>query len=626
MRGIRKKRGVTTLALILFVGFFGILPLAIFGFELARYTLMQAQLQSVSDAAALAGTAALASSPSGRTIAQQHQLAMDVAAITFSQNTILKTRFTEGGNLIVQRNTGPDPSAPATYSAKMNITLYDQNGNAQATGSPTATVMRLRTMYADKAIFASNLFPGGVQEVASAISDGGLPQLDLFLCFDISGSMDDETLVNLVRRQWGGNAGVQYVRVGTPETKILTLCSPPKEGTGLNAMQPQNLSFASYGPPSNNITWIFSESVNPSPNLLSGLRGNQWNYPAGSLPAPIPASATRYPLGSLVPEQGLPPGNFDPRDRTLVNGNGLNPAVYANGFTDMVMCRELTSSGGYDFSAVEACVEASRGNLESPAVLLQSQGGVSVNPVLPAPQAGYYAEYWKQVRLKSQPIANARSAAENFFRIMNTSSNAHFGVSTFADTAGTTPTSNYTGVSHNADGNYAAAGIGSFPLPGLPLVQSQSNFQEAIDAVQGAGTRLALGPTGKTNISDSMTFALDNLTNTSLARRKAKKALILFTDGVPNRPTAEGPAKAAARAQALRARNASIPCYTIGLSQNPAIGTDQDNLLNSTNQNPGSGGIAGISRNNAIYVRVSNSSSLNSAFQSIARSLVVLQQ
>lgn len=260
MRGIRfrTKKGVTTLALILFVGFFGILPLAIFGFELSRYTLMQAQLQSVSDAAALSGTAALASSPSGRTIAQQHELAMNVAAITFAQNTILKTRFTEGGNLEVRRNTGYDASAPAMYNAKMNISLFDQNGNAQPTGSPTATVMRLQTMYTDKAIFGSNIFPGGLQEVASAISDGGLPQLDLFLCFDVSGSMDDESLVNLVRRQWdGATQRVSYVRVGPQETKILTLCSPPKEGTGLNAMAPQNLSFASYGPPSNGITWFF---------------------------------------------------------------------------------------------------------------------------------------------------------------------------------------------------------------------------------------------------------------------------------------------------------------------------------------------------------------------------------
>lgn len=628
MRGIRHRRkGVTTLALVLFIGFFGILPLGIFGFELARYTLMQAQLQSVSDAAALAGTAALASSPQGRTIAQQHQLAMDVAAITFAQNTILKTRFTEGGNLEVRRNSGYDGTAPVVYNAKMNITLYDQNGAVQATGSPTATVMRLQTMYTDKAIFASNIFPGGVIEVASAISDGGLPQLDLFLCFDISGSMDDESLVNFVRRQWGGASGVTYVRVGTPETKILTLCSPAKEGTGLNATQPQNLSFASYGPPSNNIPWIFSESINPAGNFLSGLRGNQYTYPAGSLPAPLPASATKYPLGSLVPEQGLPPGNFDPRSRLITNGNGLNPNVYANGFTDMVMCNALGgSSGGYSFANVETCVEASRGNLESSAILLQSQGGASVNPALPSPQAGYYAEYWKQVRQKAQPISDARAAAENFFRIMNTSSNAHFGVSTFADTAGTAPGTLYTGVSQNADSNWALAGTGSFPVPGIPLVQGASNFQEAIDAVQGDGSRLPLGATGKTNISDSMTFALNNLTNTSLARKKAKKAVILFTDGVPNRPSDEGTAKAAARTQALRAKNASIPVYTIGLSQNPAIGTDQDLLLNATNQNPSNGGIAGISQNNAIYVRVNNSASLNSAFQSIARSLVVLQQ
>lgn len=79
----KRNSGATTIALVSFLAFFALLPLGIFGFELARFTLMQAQLQACADCAALAGTAALASSQTGMTIAQQHQLAMTVAAQTF---------------------------------------------------------------------------------------------------------------------------------------------------------------------------------------------------------------------------------------------------------------------------------------------------------------------------------------------------------------------------------------------------------------------------------------------------------------------------------------------------------------------------------------------------------------
>lgn len=615
----QRNRGVTTVALIIFIAFFALLPLAVFAFELARFTLMQHQLQASADAAALAGTAALASSPSGRTIEQQHRLAMTVAAQTFEQNSILKTRFSDPGNLSKHLNSGFDTSRPGLYNAILNIKLFDQDGNAQPTGSPLATTMRVEATYTDRAIFAGNLFPTGFLETASVYSDGGLPQLDLFLCFDVSGSMDDQTNVTLVRRQWSGS-GVLYRVVATDV--IYPLCRPPKEGTGFNAMQPQNLSYSSYGSPSNQRTWIFSESTNPSGNLLAGLRGNRLTYPAGSLPPPIPASATQYPLGTLVPEQGLPPGNFDPTDPSNPRGNALTPDVYNNGFTDMVV--RVPNMGTYDFSRLETCVEASRGNMESAEILRQSQGG-TINPNLPPPQAGYYNAYWSQVRNTSQPIADSRNASVNFYQIMNTSSNAHFGLETFTDTAGTSPTSTYTGISQNADQNWGHAGTQAFPLPFISLDRSNSNFSEVVEAIQGNGTtRLPLGPTGKTNIADALKLALDDLGNTAKTRARAKKAIVLFTDGIPNRPVDESTGKSEARNQARRARRMNVPIYTIGLSQNTSIISQQDALLGDSRTT--SQGIAALSADGALYIRVSNSAALNQAFQTIARSLVVLQQ
>jgi Flp pilus assembly protein TadG len=619
----RSKKGVTTVALVLFLAFFAILPLAIFGFELARYTLMQSQLQSCTDAAALAGTAALASSPTGRTIAEQHQLAMDVAALTFEQNTILQTRFSNPTNLVVHFNNGWDSTPPPLHAATINIRLLNQSGNPEPTGSQNATTMRVEALYTDQSIFLSNIFPAGFRETAAVYADGGLPQLDLFLCFDCSGSMDDKTPVTLVRRQWNGaTQQVSYVSVVSDE--IYPLCRPPKEGTGFNAMQPQNLSYASYGSPSNGRTWIFSESVNPSGNLLAGLRGNRTTYPPGSLPAPIPASATQYPLGSLVPEQGLPPGNFDPTNRTNSNGNSITPDSYANGFTDMVV--RVSNVGSFDFSRVETCVEASRGNMENSTVLLQSQGGVAINPILPPPQAGYYKAYWDQVRKEAQPITDSRNASVNFFNIMNTSSNAHFGLETFADTAGTSPTSTYTGISHNSDSNWAHGGIQSFPIPFIGLNKTASNFNDVVDAVQGTGaSTMSLGATGKTNIADALEKAIDDLTDPSKYRPRAKKAIVLFTDGIPNRPNNESDGQSLALAQAVRAERANIPIYTIGLSQNPDIISRQDALL-SDDRTPPKSGIAAKSADGALYIRVNDSAALNQAFQTIARSLVVLQQ
>jgi hypothetical protein len=444
------------------------------------------------------------------------------------------------------------------------------------------------------------------------------------LCFDVSGSMDDQTPVRLLRRQWSGST-VSYVPVAN--NTIFPLCRPPKEGTGFNAMQPQNLSYAAYSgtPTSNGIPWVFSESPFPSGNLLSGLRGNRTTYPAGSLPPPLPPTATQYPLGSLVPEQGLPPGNFDPTDRPNPNGNGITPGSYPNGFTDMIV--QVPSIGLFDFSRIETCLEASRGNMENSTVLLQSQGGVAINPILPPPQSGYYNAYWSQVRATSQPIADSRNASENFFRIMNTSSNAHFGLETFADTAGTSPSSTYTGISQNSDQNWIHGGTQAFPLPFITLNQTASNFQEVIDYVQGTGSAtMPLGPTGKTNIADALKAALDDLGNTSKARPRAKKAVILFTDGIPNRPVDESTGRSLARVQANRARGMNVPIYTIGLSQNPSIISQQDQMLGDKRNPATPNGIAALSADGAIYIRVNNSTALNQAFQTIARSLVVLQQ
>jgi hypothetical protein len=495
----RPARGATTVALILVCAFFVILPLGLMGFEFARYTLLCSQLQSVTDAAALSGTAALASSPAGYTYTQLHTLAMQVAVQTFQQNSVLTTSF-GGGNVVANQNTGANLGTPPIYTANLNITLLDQNNNPVATDSKDAVTMQIQSIYSDRPVFSSGILPIGNIETASAMSDGGLPQLDLFLCFDASGSMDDQTPIALLNRQWNPAINtVDYKTIASGKT-IYDTFQPQPTGTALNALPPQMLSYGAYGAPSNATPYIFSESAYPAGNALSGLRGNQFTYAPGSIPG-LPA-ATKYPAGALVPEQGWPPGNFDPTNPLNANGNGKNPNVYANGFTDLVV--PVPSTGGFDFSNIATCAEASRGNMESDAICLQSQGGAKINPILPARQPGYYQTYWNQVATIVAPIAAARQASDNFFYTMNISSNAHFGLSTFSDAAGASPTDTWPVTNNNCDPNWVYSGTGNFPVPLISMSQTMSNYDQVTQAVDGTGGTLPLRATGKTDISDSL--------------------------------------------------------------------------------------------------------------------------
>lgn len=614
----RSKKGMSTVALIMVLAFFVILPLGLLGFEFARYTLLAAQLQSVTDAATLAGTAALASSPPGYTYTDLHNLAMDVAVQTFEQNSVLQTPFS-ATNVVANKNTAVLLGTPPLYKAHLNITLLNQAGTAVATGSNDAVTMRVQAIYSDAPIFASNLLKIGAIETASAVSDGGLPQLDLILCFDVSGSMDDQTKVALVKRFWNPGLDTVDYQVVSSNKSIYDTFGPPVTGTGLNALPPQNLFKGSYPGATGNATpFAFSEGIYPASNPAAGLRGNQSVYAAGSIPG-VPL-ATKYPPGALVSEQGWPPGNFNPTNRLDPSGNMVNPNAQPTCYTDLVT--KVPSVGPYDFSKIETCVEAARGNMESDAVCLQSQGHVTINPVLPPRQPGYYNAYWSQVEKTADPIAAARLAANNFFYTMNIASNAHFGMCTFSDAAGTSPTSFWPDTNSKCDPSWLHSGTASFPVPLISLSKTVSNFAEVNSAVDGTATTLPLRPTGKTCISLSLHEAITELTDPAKFRPKAKKAIILFTDGVPNLPGGDAAAKAAAFSEADLAKSKSIPIYTIGLSQNAAIKPLEDAVLGDNAANPG---IAYRSGNNAIYVSVTNSADLNSAFQTIARSLVVLQ-
>jgi len=126
---------------------------------------------------------------------------------------------------------------------------------------------------------------------------------------------------------------------------------------------------------------------------------------------------------------------------------------------------------------------------------------------------------------------------------------------------------------------------------------------------------------GGTNIGAALDQAVQDLQTNG--RQGSVKAIVLFTDGEPTLggPLDSDPATNA-RLAAAEAATAGIPVYTIGLAQSPAIEPSEIAILNDTNPNPSTGGIAAIAGHGGTFNLVTNSAQLELTFEKIARRLV----
>jgi len=365
----RSNKGATTIALVLVVAACVILPLGVLGFEIARFFLIQEELRNITDAAALAGTAAMADSPSPPlinidtgaewTYADREWVSMAVAAETFAQNNILQTNFslaaippsadgTEGftpyngaptPNLKANMNpTPPTGQTPALRNAILNIVLLDGSGLQVTTGSNAATI-QVQAYFTDVPLFLgiptgwnmlSNL--GGATYTICAISSGGLPTVDIMLAFDVSGSLDDATPCAFVNRYWTASAtqgfvAYSYYAYSTALTSELSnILGTAPVGSQVNLFAPQHLSYAdgtaqydSFGNQSsgNRYPWVFSEApsdplYNPNSASLSGLRAINYTtyFQEAQYGSPTTFTTTSHSQPTM-PEAGLPPGNYD---------------------------------------------------------------------------------------------------------------------------------------------------------------------------------------------------------------------------------------------------------------------------------------------------------------------------
>lgn len=585
---IRSKTGQSMVVLGLIVSVLLLLAIGMFGFEVNRLELAREQLRAACDAASLSAAASLASSDNlDPTKAQED--AINTALNTFQQNVIVGTPMTQAQIAYSQADN------PTANQGLLYFEFLDPHNNDQpvALGDPNGKVIRVDGSFGLVPAFGK--FLGLSTMPIHSTSSGGVPELDVALCFDVSASIDDQTPVTFVRRQWNpAKAKIDYIVpptvFGAPagalaQGRIFDVIGPPAIGSAVDGLYPQNLSD-SNSTGKNKYPLNFSE-VNGRPGAAPGLRG--------------------------ATNAGAPPGNYPPG--TAGTGNQYT-------YTDLVvnidgkMAFGGITSNGYNFPDIATLVEAARGNLENDVVFTNSKAKVSV-PANIQPKLGYQAAYFALAADNIHPLGDAQQAAQDFFTIMNTNTDAHFCLTAFTSNAGTSSSTTYS--ARNIDGTYAAGGTGKFPVPLLALnpATGQTNYSQA-EAV--LPTTVAISGT---NIGDAINTSVTQLNKNS--RAGAKKAIVVFTDG---EPTVGGPLDpdpwTNARKAAALSKKSGIAIYTVGLAQNQAIVPSETAILNDTNSNPSNGGIAAIAGNGGKFWLVTKVEDLRLTFENLARQLVQL--
>ncbi|MBX9724760.1 MAG: Tad domain-containing protein, partial [Candidatus Obscuribacterales bacterium] len=241
-RQFKRSESGQSLVIMIFVMAFLILGVVgMFSFEISRANLAREQLRSACQAASLAGAATLASSD--LVDPKQAQLdAITSAMVVFKKNYVL-------GNVLNGATQSPDLASLSTNTTAKNCIVFfeflDPNKNDAVVkiGDPNGKVIRVNSSFGLVPSFGKYL--GLTTLPIEGIASAGVPQLDVVLCFDVSGSIDDQTPVTFVKRLWNGGTGkidykVTSARAGSPagalaQGTIYSILGPPATGTGFNA-------------------------------------------------------------------------------------------------------------------------------------------------------------------------------------------------------------------------------------------------------------------------------------------------------------------------------------------------------------------------------------------------------
>lgn len=578
----RVSRGQTVLTLSALMSLVVFPLIAILSFELSRVYLASQQLQNASDAAALTAVAQLASQDI-KDPTRAHIEAVEAALTIFKGNAILGQPLNNVS--IVPSKSDLDCSVG---EAKLFVEFINPHtGQVVPYSSPDGKIVRVASGYGGKPAFGNFIKINNFK--ITAISEGAVPMLDIVICFDVSGSMDDQTPVTLVKRVWdnfGGKNSYSIVngKNGKLEGRIYDILKPAPSGAALDALEPQELSDAWWQ------EVYFSEWLAKTYGV-PGLRS-----------------------GSVFPETGRAPGNCPPGTAPTFPGERVVTDVVVN--IDGNTHFQGFTYNGYSFPDLATLVEASRGNLDDQTAFETSKAKLSLPPSI-TPRAGYQSAYHKAATEILQPIKDSKEAATLFNIILNTDTDCHFSFIAFDSTIGSSATSTET--FHAIDGFTPYSSRKDFPLPLVELnpQTGQTNFNQVNTSID------TCVPLGGTNIGQALHKAVQILKNKS--RKGSVRAIVLFTDG---QPTEGGPLDndewMNARKAAVEAKEEGTAIYTIGLAQNPEIMVGQMAILNDTNPDPMTGGVAAIAGNGGTFNLVTDSKQLRVAFEKIARRLVQL--
>jgi Flp pilus assembly protein TadG len=594
-----------------------IAPLGFLAVEVSRFYLCRQEVQSCVEAAALAAACANASANS-TDIATTHAQAQQFAQSMLYLNSMLAAPLTSS-NVTVGSSTSQLASA---NQLMVNFQWMNTQGQNVSISDPTGKVLQVFGSWGYVPAF-STLLGGPIAGVyqCTAAATSGLPQLDVILCFDVSSSMDDYTMVAFIDRyNNGGKAGYAlqaYNGHQASDTTVAdngfghlydTVWCTYQLGTSFNGSYPQSCDAGGSG----NVEGVYTFDQN--------------NRLAQGQPQTNSKSTSQPPhFTDMVVAPDPNPGNTDPSQ--LASGTWGNPPQAWPSGTAQLNC----------------ALEAARGNLESTTIATNAQVDLAACGNI-TPGAGWLKAYQTMASDFNhvQPIGNAMQAAGNFFTIMNNDCDSHFGFIAFGSGAGTTPTQTTAINPSLVANNFAPSPIGSqtfsAPYPGIKLTPTfgSTNYTQCEQAVGQQGG-VPLVADGGTDTATALNQAVTWLNDASQYRKGARKAIVLFTDGLPNgagdsfNNGSENWSNCQAAAKLAAKSNPSIPIYTIGLCQpegtgvTPTLQSIQQQVL--TDQ-IGSNGIAALGGTGGQFFQVTSPSAaqLNIAFENVARSLVQLVQ
>lgn len=613
------------------IALFAIAPLGFLTVEIWRYVSAKSQLQYICDAAALSATASLlrvhlapnqvisSANSSPDSIITLETEAVDAGILMFQKNSVLGTPLSK---IVTAINSPLPKTKPKAGQIFLSLQLLDCEQRQLNFGDRGAKGMRLTALYG-YAPLSGRYLGLGIAPIAVS-SEGGIPPIDLVLCFDVSASMDDGTAVSACKRFWNGNA-VSYNVPSGGQGALSDVVKPKEEGSKVNAVGPQNLSCLSL--PLNSCILFFSESA------LSPIKG------------------LRALLGpGINNEVGRPPGNYDPNNPSSRTGNGLNPDSSPDGVTDLVTNLDgqanfagwTDPASGLEFPNIETLVEASRGNLNSQANMQQALNGRPAWLPATAPDQRYQTVYFSQANRMLQPMLSAKTAAIQLVRALDRSTDLHCGLVTFADDIGSAPDSTWApgpfGTTYFIDSHWPAGGTATYPLPLLKLQSNPANtvgflpnwdrwlcppaYAQAPPPVPPANQTIvqlisSLVVTGRSNIAAALQEATLELTDLSRSRTDAEKIILLISDGEPDLPGGGGginsPAAVACYNQATIARRNGIKIVSIDV----ATSTDVNHSLFLSK-------VASLSRN-GFYMAGTSTNQITLALTKILTQLVSLK-